>query len=320
VPNRIMSLQGGTQGWRLAGFELERDTPGELRTVSAEAISAARQRAEAVVRRFGIRFIDAATLRAWQAEAETRTIYLLDVRTPDEFAAGRLPGSVSAPGGQLVQAIDRWVGTRNARLVLIDDKTVRAVMTAQWLKQMGWDAVVLDRPFEGAALETGDAAAPVPLPQVMRVIAAEAAHWLDAGAAAVAIQPGAEYRKAHPEDAVWAIRPRLDRLPASVLRASRIVAFAEDEGTGALAAADLAEIAAGPVALVDGGIDGWRAAGRPFAASPDDPPDAERIDYIFWNHDRHAGNEDAMRAYLRWETELPAEIARDGLAGFRLQA
>ena len=36
------------------------------------------------------------------------------------------------------------------------------------------------------------------------------------------------------------------------------------------------------------------------------------------NHDRHAGNQDAMRAYLRWETELPAEIARDGLDGFRL--
>ena len=27
-----------------------------------------------------------------------------------------------------------------------------------------------------------------------------------------------------------------------------------------------------------------------------------------------------MRAYLRWETELPDEIARDGLAGFRLAA
>ena len=37
------------------------------------------------------------------------------------------------------------------------------------------------------------------------------------------------------------------------------------------------------------------------------------------NHDRHDGNHEAMRAYLRWETELPAEIARDGLAGFRLQ-
>src|ERR1041384_6784828 len=62
VPNRVMSLEGGTQGWRLAGFELERDAPAELQPVSAEAIAAARQRAEAVAKRFGIRFIEAATL------------------------------------------------------------------------------------------------------------------------------------------------------------------------------------------------------------------------------------------------------------------
>ena len=96
--------------------------------------------------------------------------------------------------------------------------------------------------------------------------------------------------------------------------------FAENEAVGALAGADLAEIAGRPVALLDGGIAVWRAAGRSFAASPDDPTDKDRIDTIFWNHDRHAGNQEAMRAYLRWETELPGEIARDGLAGFRLQA
>jgi len=320
VSNRVMSLEGGTQGWRLAGLDLERNAPGELWPVSADAVAAARHRARAVAARHGIRFIDPATLSAWQAGSELRTTYLLDVRTPDEYAAGHLPGSVSAPGGQLVQAIDRWVGTRNARLVLVDDKAVRAVMTAQWLQQMGWDAVVLADPFEGAKLDTGEAADVAMLPQVLRVTVPEAAHWLDAGAAAVAVQSSAEYRNAHPEDAAWAIRPRLDRLAPSVLRASRIVVFAEDEAMGALAAADLAEIAAGPVAMLEGGIAGWQAAGRQFAASPGDPPDAERIDYIFWNHDRHAGNEAAMRAYLRWETELPAEIARDGLAGFRLQA
>jgi hypothetical protein len=94
--------------------------------------------------------------------------------------------------------------------------------------------------------------------------------------------------------------------------------LADDESVGALAAADLAEIAERPVALVEGGVAAWQAAGRPFAASPDEPPDSQRIDTIFWNHDRHAGNQEAMRAYLRWETELPGEIARDGLAGFRI--
>jgi len=245
---------------------------------------------------------------------------VLDVRTQDEFAAGHLPGSVSAPGGQLVQAIDRWVGVRGARLVLVDDAMARAVITAQWLQQMGWDVAVLDAPFEVASLASETDMPKPPLPDVLRITAAEAAHWLDGGAAAVALMASADYRKSHPEEAVWAIRPRLDRLPRSVLQASRIVVFAEEEAVGALAAADLAEIAGRTVALMDGGIAVWRAAGRPFAASPDDPPDKDRIDTIFWNHDRHAGNQDAMRAYLRWETELPGEIARDGLAGFRLQA
>ena len=320
VANKVMSLEGGTQAWRLSGRELERDTHAALGDVTTVAADAARRLADGVARRFGVTLIDRTTLAAWQADP-ARTIFVLDVRTPQEYAGGHLAGSVSAEGGQLVQAIDRWVGTRGARVVLVDDTGTRAIMTAHWLKQLGWDAVVLDHPFDGQALLRGAADLPAPaLPDVMTITATEAAHWLNDGAAAVAIMASADYRTAHPEDAVWAIRPRLDRLPASVLRATRIVVFAEDEAVGVLAAADLKEISAGPVVVVAGGIDAWRAAARPFAASPDTPPDAERIDTIFWNHDRHAGNAAAMRAYLTWETELPAEIARDGLAGFRLAA
>src|SRR5207248_10392718 len=153
------------------------------------------------------------------------------------------------PGGQLVQAIDRWVGVRGARLVLVDDVMARAVITAQWLQQMGWDVAVLDAPFEGASPATETDMPKPPLPEVLRITAAEAAHWLDGGAAAVAVMASADYRRAHPEEAVWAIRPRLDRLPASVLQASRIVVFAENEAVGALTGADLAEIAGRPVAL-----------------------------------------------------------------------
>jgi rhodanese-related sulfurtransferase len=328
VPNRVASLEGGTQGWRLAGLDLEHGMTTRLAPPSREAVAAARQRAAQVAARLGVRTIDHATLAAWRSEADAagRTTYLFDVRTPEEFAAGHLPGSVSAPGGQLVQAIDRWVGTRGARLVLVDDMAARAVMTAQWLAQMGWDVVVLDRPFDGQALQSGDdadAGLLAALPDVMEITVVEAAHWLnDSGAGAIVIGSSAAYREGHPEDALWAIRPRLDRLPASVLRASpRVVVFAEDAATGALAAADLREIAARPVALVRGGIAAWRAAGHPFAASPDEPPDSERIDFVFWNHDRHGSDGgDAMRAYLRWEIELPGEIARDGLAGFRLAA
>ncbi len=67
-----------------------------------------------------------------------RTLYLFDVRDPEEYIAGHVPGALSAPGGQLVQATDQYAGTLNARIVVVDDKEVRAVMTASWLRQMGW--------------------------------------------------------------------------------------------------------------------------------------------------------------------------------------
>ena len=54
---------------------------------------------------------------------------------------GTLLGALSAPGGQLVQATDQYVGTLGARVVLVDDAEVRAVMTASWLRQMGWKDV-----------------------------------------------------------------------------------------------------------------------------------------------------------------------------------
>jgi hypothetical protein len=96
--------------------------------------------------------------------------------------------------------------------------------------------------------------------------------------------------------------------------------FSADAAAARLAAVDLAELGGARIALVSGGTQAWSGAGLPVVASPDNPPDAERIDYLFWNHDRHTGNRDAMQAYLRWETELPDQIAADGLAGFNLGA
>jgi rhodanese-related sulfurtransferase len=321
IPNRVAALAGGTQGWRLAGLELERQVPAVLAPVSDAAVVVARQRAAAVIDRFRISRIDHATLAAWRADA-ARTTHVLDVRTPAEYAAGHLPGAVSAQGGQLVQATDKWVGTRGARLVLVDDTGVRAAMTAHWLLQMGWDVHVLRDALAGVALEAGTPPPPADpqLAGVPRIGLPEAAQWLRGGAASIFVGSSAAYRLAHPAGAVWAIRPRLDRLPASVLTASRLVVFAEDAVAGGFAALDLAEAGNRAVALAVGDEDAWRAAGIAVAASGDVPDDADRIDFLFWTHDRHDGNFDAMRSYLSWETALPPRIVEDGTAGFRVAA
>src|SRR4029077_447410 len=155
VPNRVVSWKDGTMAWHLAGFDVLAGATGRAPEVSTAGITAARQRADAVARRYGVPVIDRATLAEWQREAERRTLYVLDVRDPDEYRAGHLPGSSMAPGVQLVQETDSWRGVWGARVVLVDDTGVRARMTASWLKRMGWDAAVLDGGLDGLDLEPG---------------------------------------------------------------------------------------------------------------------------------------------------------------------
>ena len=64
--------------------------------------------------------IDAATLAAWREESDRRTLYVLDVRTPEEYEADHVQGVRSAPGGQLVQETDNYLATWGARIVLAD--------------------------------------------------------------------------------------------------------------------------------------------------------------------------------------------------------
>src|SRR6185437_11258810 len=73
VPNKIVSLQGGTQGWRLAGLELERNTQAGVAPVSTTAAGASTELAEAVGARFGVRRVDHATLAQWRSETDRTT-------------------------------------------------------------------------------------------------------------------------------------------------------------------------------------------------------------------------------------------------------
>src|SRR5262249_2707625 len=104
----------------------------------------ASEAAARVAARSGIARIDRLTLESWRTEAAQRSLYVLDVRSPEEYVAGHLRGARSAPGGQLVQETDYHIATWGAGGGLGDDDNgVRATMTASWLKQMGWPDVAV---------------------------------------------------------------------------------------------------------------------------------------------------------------------------------
>ena len=139
-----------TRSWRSKTARWAGNWPGSiwraaredaLPPPSPEGLAKARALADKVAARFGIRRIDDEGLARCRAKPARRTLYVFDVRSPEEYEAGHLAGARSAPGGQLVQATDVYMATRNAAIVLVDDDGVRAVMTASWLVQMGWPEI-----------------------------------------------------------------------------------------------------------------------------------------------------------------------------------
>ena len=157
VPNKVMALRNGTMGWHLAGLTCDSGKSDRAPDFSSAGVAWAKSAAETVARKFGVERVGRPQVEAWRKDT-TRTTYIFDVRDPAEFAAGHIPDAISAPGGQLVQATDIYAGTLGARIVLSDDREARALMTASWLKQMGWkDVYVLPE----AGKELGHAKAKV---------------------------------------------------------------------------------------------------------------------------------------------------------------
>ncbi|NOX51990.1 MAG: thiosulfate sulfurtransferase, partial [Gammaproteobacteria bacterium] len=136
IPNPVAALKDGTMGWHLAGFELEHGSTRQAAKPSTAGMKKALATAAQVAERFGVQTVTQDVIEQWQQDPK-RTTYLLDVRSPVDYANGHVMGYRNAPGGQLVQATDEYVAVKNARLVLADDDGVRATMTASWLIQMG---------------------------------------------------------------------------------------------------------------------------------------------------------------------------------------
>ena len=315
LPNKVIALRNGTMGWSLAGFSCDSGKSRRAPAVSPQTLAWAQAAARRVALDCGVRPVDRPTLDAWRADP-SRTLYLFDVRDPGEFAAGHIPGALSAPGGQLVQATDQYVGTLGARIVLIDDAEVRAAMTGSWLRQMGWQDVYI---LAEKGTETGS-----PEPQILaaadrrpdaaidcagldRLLSAKSATVID-------LSPSRNYLAGHIPGAWFSIRTRLAGALAKVSVTGTLVLTSEDGVLASLAVDEAAALCGKPVRYLEGGNAAWQAAGKDLSTEArlaDDAVDQWRKPY-----ERSGDTKAAMAEYLAWETDLLPRIARDGTVKF----
>jgi rhodanese-related sulfurtransferase len=319
IPNKVVALRNGTMGWELAGLRCERGRSERFTAGTPKSMPLALERATRFADASGVQTIDAAQLAAFEADP-ARTLYVLDVRDPPEFRAEHRPGSVNAPGGQLVQATDRWIGVRGARIVLLDDTGARARMSAAWLRLMGHREVFVVTGGLDAVRAGGRPTPRIPeLAAAMLIDVPRLMRLLDAGddTVVVDVARSVDYRDGHIPGALWGIRTRLAALAPRLAQASHVVATSPDGRLAALALDELRGLTTADVAALDGGTELWRAHGRPLVKDRTSPPDDEAaIDCYLRPYDRNTGVEEAMHAYLSWEIDLVNEITRDGTVQF----
>ncbi len=106
----------------------------------ADFVRAALERVEEISPDEARRLLDEPDHEGW---------FFVDVREPDEFAAGRIPGARNFPRGFLeVRADlahskrDTWLEDRERKLVLYCGGGHRSALAAQTLQEMGFTSVV----------------------------------------------------------------------------------------------------------------------------------------------------------------------------------
>ena len=129
------------------------------------------------------------------------------------------------------------------------------------------------------------------------------------------------FRSLHLRGAVWStralVRQTAHQLASAGAADSPLVLVASDAGVAALAASELAADGRTIYCTLDAAA--WAAAGLATESSPQQPPDADCIDYLFFVHDRHDGNKQAARQYLAWEMNLVSQLDAQERAVFELR-
>jgi rhodanese-related sulfurtransferase len=319
----VYALRNGTMGWRMAGLDLE---VGSHRTELPEPADADRElagaRARALAEAEGVAFVDVDGLREIESTTSQENVYLIDVRTREEFEGGHVPGFRWFPGGQLLQRTDEAIGVREASAVLACDGLARAAMTAAWLAQMGFPHVrVLDGgtqawTADGGELETGlEMSWPTIIRQALdwaRAVEADDLRVEMAGSEPpilLSVGTSHEFARGHLPGSTWAPRGSLELRIGGIASslARPLVVTSLDEAQAALSARALIAMGYESVRVLAGGIATWRAAGggveRGLSGVMSPPQDilpagterswAEMMQYLTWEealgHKYHDG-------------------------------
>lgn len=309
IANPVYALENGTMGWQLGGFEPDHGQSNIVTEPFGDDLESARSGLKRLAEHHAVRFVGPDIVEEWLAD-DSRTTYLFDVRLAEAFSLSHFPGSTNAPGGQLIQSTDTFAAVRHARMVLIDEHGVQAVVTAHWLARMGWDVTVLSSAEEHFIRRSHSSPVTLiePDSRAIRISAEDLRHLVDnEGCRVIDVGESYWYRQGRIPGSYYAMRSHLPRVLSEVPRDTTLVFVCSAGNQAPFAADDALQLGFNDVRWLDGGRPSWRRAGESFESigDGDDPlllTPTDDMWYPPWA--RAEGAREAMEEYLSWEVGL----------------
>jgi rhodanese-related sulfurtransferase len=322
IKNPVYALENGTMAWSMAGHELERGPGRTLERPGNPALEeTVRQFADRVAAEDGVKSVSVDEFIGWRNDHVLH--YGIDVRLPDEYAAGHIAGTWPIPAGQLALEADEVIAVNQAPVVMISNSGIRAKIGASLARQIGYPNVyVLEGGIDAWTGESYDLATEEPQPTVpglehakslvATIDPAELAELLGGREAPVVVDvrgPG-DFTLGHIEGSVWVPRGDIERRIGQHVRPGEraIVAVCNDGVRSSFAAATLLDMGYSGVRYLSGGLDSWFSAGHSLVEGLDGADVSLRVakDDVGMLDRRGplARNRQDMIDYLEWEIEL----------------
>ena len=142
ISNKVKALENGTQGWFLSDLCLDHNKNDflDVRPDDTE-LKKIQNKIFKLLIKHSINLIDFSKAQELILH-KNKSTFIFNVTNSNK----NMNSIRHVPGGQLVQATDKYIGVWKATVILVDDgDLIRAGTTAIWLKKMGYQVHVLKK-------------------------------------------------------------------------------------------------------------------------------------------------------------------------------
>lgn len=311
IKNKVYALENGTQGWFLNNFKLDHGkTKFFYKTPKSEKINELREKIVNLLEN-KVKIIDFNQAQNLINDKNITT-YVFDVRT-NSNQKNKLSKLRNVPGGQLVQATDKYIGVLKSHVIIFDDgDLVRAGMTALWLKKMSYHCYVVNESPKkiknlNLKLEVNFKTIPLNLINLENFKNLQDTHIFD-------IRNSIDYCKKRIKKSVWTNRFIIKKMPHHI---KSMILVTNDLPKASLIVSDLQEKDPGYMVQVYNWNDKDVEHCLDYIDSTKVELDQTFIDFNFHTHLRHQGNKEHARNYLKWETDLIKKMDEEEMVFFR---